>query len=502
MTISTVKTEVANTGTSGGTSLTVPRNNYSTDNLLVAFWYCPNSAGVTTTPDANWDTIVLDNDGEGNRAIIGVKVPEGNSNDDWVTAISSSKAQAAFVRELTSDTGTVEFEDFALADVDGHIATGTSTPTGTKSPLTAAGMALAIWGGRNMHNWTTNATFGGMTPPFSGTGLTYDYHNSANLPGTAVVEKLYTDTSSISGNWSTSDTGDESFGALVILKEVVSGGGPATVLPNDIGQAQSIDNITLTQGHSLSIAGISQGNSIDAVSLTQASTLAVAGLAQDNTIDNVTLTQAHVIAVNDLGQGQALDAVALTQANILAVAGIDQAQLIDATALTQAGILAIADLGQANTIENLTLTVAGSLAIQGVAQSQTLDGATLTQAGVLSVAGLTQSQIVDAAALTQHYALVIADLLQGQSLDNVALSLSGASLSVDDIGQGQAIDQAWLTEYAVLSVNDLTQSQILDIVTLGGLVIGCLQGEAVIYALVGGQITVYHTLDGTVTTVH
>ena len=274
------------------------------------------------------------------------------------------------------------------------------------------------------------------------------------------------------------------------------------VSPNDISQSQTIDNVTLTQGYTLAVQDVAQGNSIDAVTLTQANVLSAADIGQDQSLDNVTLTQVHVIAVNDLSQANLIDGVTLTAAGVLAVAGIDQAQLIDATALTQAGILSVADISQDNAIDNVTLTVAGSLAIQGVTQNNLIDGVTLTQAGTLSIADLTQSQIIDVAALTQHYTIAVNSLLQGHTLDGVTLSLGGSIVAPDDIGQGQTIDPAGLTEYAVLSVNDLTQSQLLDIVNLGGLVVGCLEGTLVVYALVDGTLTQYSLLDATPTTVH
>ena len=106
---------------------------------------------------------------------------------------------------------------------------------------------------------------------------------------------------------------------------------------------------------------------------------------------------------------------------------------------------------------------------------------------------------MDATALVQHYQIQVSALLQQQTLDNVTLSLGGSTLTLADLLQGQAIDAVGLTEYAILSVNDLTQAQILDAVTLGGLVIGELQGTLVVYALVDGEVTTYSLFDGNVT---
>lgn len=280
------------------------------------------------------------------------------------------------------------------------------------------------------------------------------------------------------------------------------GGGPVTLAVSDVTQSQTLDNVTLTQAHSLTPNALDQSQTLDNVTLTQANVLSIQDAAQSQTLDNVTLTQAQIISVADLTQSQTLDNITLTQAHVLTVADVSQAQTLDNVTLTQANILSVADLSQDQTLDSVTLTIAGVLAINDITTGQTLDNVTLTQAGILAVNELSQGQTLDAVTLTQAYILAINDLTQNQTLDNVTLNVGAYTITPDDISHLQTLDGVTLTQYHVLSVDDLTQSQILDAVTLGGLVIGSLNGTLVVYALLDGELTVMPLLDGTVKTLH
>ena len=123
---------------------------------------------------------------------------------------------------------------------------------------------------------------------------------------------------------------------------------------------------------------------------------------------------------------------------------------------------------------------------------------------MLSVDDAAQAQSIDAATLTQHYALAVQGLLQNTTISNVTLTEGSLALVVGDINQTQTIDQPALTAHSVLSVDDMTQSQILATVLLGGTVIGSLDGELVMYALMDGEVVTRTLLsaDVAINTIH
>jgi hypothetical protein len=293
-----------------------------------------------------------------------------------------------------------------------------------------------------------------------------------------------------------------------------------SIAANDLTQGQTIDNVTLTQANVLAVNSMAHGQTIDPVTLTQQSSITLQDLTQGQTIDNAALTQASIVSVDSLGQGQTIDNATLTQAGAIALNSIEQSQTIDQITLTQAHVLVAADMTQAQAIDEITLLASGTLSIDGVSQSQTIDNSTLTQAnvlavnslsqaqtidealltiaGVISIDGVTQAQVLDALELIQANVLAPNGVTQSQSVDNATVSAAGFTLNPDDITQSQAIDGTTLTQYHVLAVDGLTQAQAIDIALFGGLVIGSLNGQVVVYAAMGGNVYVIPDLSGTI----
>jgi hypothetical protein len=117
---------------------------------------------------------------------------------------------------------------------------------------------------------------------------------------------------------------------------------------------------------------------------------------------------------------------------------------------------------------------------------------------VISIDGVTQAQVLDALELIQANVLAPNGITQSQSVDNATVSAAGFTLNPDDITQSQAIDGTTLTQYHVLAVDGLTQAQAIDIALFGGLVIGSLNGQVVVYAAMGGNVYVIPDLSGTI----
>jgi hypothetical protein len=138
-----------------------------------------------------------------------------------------------------------------------------------------------------------------------------------------------------------------------------------------------------------------------------------------------------------------------------------------------------------------------------MAQAHTLDNAGLTQHYQnLIAAGMDQSQSVTSPGLTAHALIAVADLLNAGVLREPSLTQTALSLMIGDISQVQNMDAASLTGHSIIAVRDLTHAQILDIVTYGGLIIGELAGEIVIYSMVAGDFEAYPHLSGTAHTLH
>lgn len=275
------------------------------------------------------------------------------------------------------------------------------------------------------------------------------------------------------------------------------GGGGTTVSAADLSQSQTIDGVTLTQGNVLAVDSMSHGQTIDNATLTQANSLDVDGVTQSQTIDAATLTQANAIVPNSMTQGQSLDSATLTQAHVLVPQGMTQGQSVDGVGLTQANVLAANSVSQGQSIVNASLTVAGTLAIDSISQAQTIDQALLTVAGVLTVDGVTQAQTLDALELVQRHVLSVNGITQSQSVDGATLD-SVDLLTLDSLAQSQGVDATSLTQYHVLAVDSLTQAQAIDVCLFGGLVIGELNGQIVVYAAMGGSVYAIPALSGTI----
>jgi hypothetical protein len=196
--------------------------------------------------------------------------------------------------------------------------------------------------------------------------------------------------------------------------------GATVLVVQDAAQAQSADNVALTQLQKLVVAEASQAHSADNVALTQHQVLAVAEASQAHSAENVALTQHQVLAVAEAAQAQSADNVALTQHQVLVVAEAGQAHRADHVALTQHQVLAVAEASQAQSADNVALVVN------------------------LAVAEANHAHTADPVVLTQHQALVVAEARHVQIADNVALGGVPTALMVQDAHHVQMADSITL----------------------------------------------------------
>jgi len=244
-------------------------------------------------------------------------------------------------------------------------------------------------------------------------------------------------------------------------------------------------------GISLTVSDLSNSQSLDAVTLTQAFIAAVNDLSNSQSLDAVTLTTAGDLFVDSLAEGHALSEVSLLESAFLTLAGLSQAQAVGVVSLLQANSLGLDSLVQQSSLSDVTLSVAGSISADALTQSMQLGAVSLVQKNSLSVFGLDQSQQIAVVSIFESGALSVDGLLQLSALDSLTLTPGGALLVVDQLQSSQSVDQVVLTERAVLSINELSQAQITDIVTLGGVVVGELDGTLIFYSLMDGDITLH-----------
>lgn len=183
-------------------------------------------------------------------------------------------------------------------------------------------------------------------------------------------------------------------------------GGAIDLVVADATQAQTVDNVTLTQVHVLSVADATQAQTVDNIALTQAHTLAVSDALQAQTSDTLALTQQHTLVNADAAQGQTADNITLTQVHSLLVADAVQAQTVDNLALDQGVVLVVADAVQSQMADNVSLTQLHQLGIQSAHQAQRADtiGSLIPQTGAVSGA-VTALLDLDGAITTQSTAL-------------------------------------------------------------------------------------------------
>ncbi len=198
----------------------------------------------------------------------------------------------------------------------------------------------------------------------------------------------------------------------------------------------------------VTVENVLQAQIVDVVNLVQEGFIDIDGLLQAQLLDSVNIVSEGFLDVDELLQQQLLDTVDIVQAAVIAVNDLQQAQLVDVVDIAYKANLDVADIAHQHTLENIDLgTVVFSIVVNGVVQSQRAENAVLVPEGVMGVNGIEQLQQVDSILLTQTGALTVRDLLQQQRIDPA---------------------------------------------TFGGLVVGSLDGEVVVYTLLQAEPIVYH----------
>jgi hypothetical protein len=299
------------------------------------------------------------------------------------------------------------------------------------------------------------ATAGSITVPLTMTEI-------AQATGTGRRATISDEKRGTAGG-STSRTWTHDAGSLLMVAWVDalrSAGGEVDLVVANAAQAQTSQNLALTQVHALAVAGAAQAQTAQNLALTQVHVLTVQAASQAQTADNTAVLP--VLGVQAASQAQTAQNVVLTQVHALAVQAASQAQTAQQVALVVD--LAIAAASQAQTAGNVTLTQVHALAVQGATQAQTAQQLTLTQVHQLAVQGATQAQTVQSLALAQTHALVIASATHGQSAGSLALTQTHV-LAIQPASQTQHTGPLTLGA-ATLAIQAAFQAQTAQALTL------------------------------------
>jgi len=240
-----------------------------------------------------------------------------------------------------------------------------------------------------------------------------------------------------------------------------AGSSAATVSPNDMLHAQSMDAATLLQAHILAVAELLHSQSLDNATLTQAFTLTPSDAINTQAIDPTTLLQQSVISPSDLLQGNTLDATTLIQAHTLAIADLLHAQTMDNLALVVSGDITPDEMMTAQAIDEPLLLQAHIISPNDSLNAQSIDSPVIVQSNVLIPAGMDHAVIMDSPIIVQANVISPSELLTAQLVDNVTLSVLG-SLSVDDLLNSQAIESPVLTQAHTIAPAELTHVNSID----------------------------------------
>ena len=238
----------------------------------------------------------------------------------------------------------------------------------------------------------------------------------------------------------------------------------------DANQAQTSDNVDLTQAYVLTISDAQQDMTSDNVDLSQLYTLTTQDAQQDITSDNVNVTYhepTYEAVASNTQHTQTSDNVDLTQTYVLTISDANQAQTSDNIELTHVYLLEMQDSYQGLSSDNISLAQGYALTINDSNQAQTSDNINLLQGGAIGAQNSIHELFSDSIELTQHHLLTTISTTHTQVSDNIILS-QGNTLTTQDSIHQQFSDNIALIQAYVLIIAIATHTMVPENVTLGG----------------------------------
>lgn len=205
----------ADNGVTAGTTITVAVSGATANNLLVAFValrFGTPTASTFTTP-SGW-TLIRDCAGTASASGAAYyRIASGTSADNFAPSWSAAARNCAAVAEYSGVSTSSVFD--TSAENESQITSATTTvSTGSASP-SVAGMAVAFVSFGMSAAWVdTDITIGG---PF--TKRVTAGQNSTSRPAAAIAELDLSDTSSVSGSWTSAWAVNGSYAAIAVFRE-------------------------------------------------------------------------------------------------------------------------------------------------------------------------------------------------------------------------------------------------------------------------------------------
>ena len=227
-----------NSSSSNLTSLTVTVSGATANALLKACIEVRIGGEVFTTP-AGWTLIDDFITGTSFGGASYFRIADGTSADDFAPTWTNGGRPSAIVQEF-SGLDSVSPLEASDEDESNLSSGGTTQGCGSATPLTANGMAVAVFGSLDEREWGT----GTISIDSSYTNLVTESPGGANSIA-GMASKPYSTTAAQAPTWSTSDVGGRSYGAISVFKEPAASGNTITANQPEAGdgQAAAVSNI-------------------------------------------------------------------------------------------------------------------------------------------------------------------------------------------------------------------------------------------------------------------
>lgn len=216
-----------NSDTSSSASpITVVVTGATANNLLVAVASSRNLAGGTYNAVTGWTLIQKEDSNVDAQAAVFYRIATGTTADNFTISTSGGNGyMCAAVAEYSGLDAIAPLEDSGenTDNVDTNTA---SQPTGSATPTSADGTAIAFFSSHHNIAWITDGAGSGL----SLTGFSRDQFVAINAPaarpGAGIFSKNYTTTAAQSGTFTTTETGIEraAYGAMAVFKAAGGGG--------------------------------------------------------------------------------------------------------------------------------------------------------------------------------------------------------------------------------------------------------------------------------------
>lgn len=255
----------------------------------------------------------------------------------------------------------------------------------------------------------------------------------------------------------------------------VTGGG-TTVNPDDLSIGLSVGQPVITQSHVLQPDSASFALAAGSPGIVQQHSITPDELALLLSVDSPGITQAFALAPEDVALALSVGIPSLTQVHVIAPTDVLVALEAASPGITPAGLVAPDDVSMPMSVDDAVVLVAGSVSPDDVR---------------LAV-------LLDTLAVVQQHNISPDDVSLALPVDPTVISAAGVAIAPVNVGLALSVDTVDITQFNVITPGSITLDLLVDVVSLGGLVVGELEGQIFVYAAIDGEVKAFPALSGTV----